>query len=245
MPDRRVHRGPHPEDERFFAPDAIPWLEAATRDLCWLFDRGYAAPSSLKLVGDRHGLHQRQRIAVARCASSDAALARRAGRGIETAALAGQTLLVDGYNLLTTIEAALAGGVILAARDGCYRDMASMHGSWRKVEETGPAIDLIGAFLQTTGVRECLWYLDRPVSNSGRLRKLLVDRAAANGWPWRVELADDPDRELAKATFPVATADSAILDQCAAWVNLAAELIRGRIPTARVIDLTCARSELE
>ena len=38
--------------------------------------------------------------------------------------------------MLTTIEAALAGGVILAARDGAYRDMASMHGSYRKVAET-------------------------------------------------------------------------------------------------------------
>jgi hypothetical protein len=29
------------------------------------------------------------------------------------------------------VEAALAGGVILACRDGAYRDMASIHGTWR------------------------------------------------------------------------------------------------------------------
>lgn len=243
MPDRRVHRGPHPEDERFFSAQALPQLQAATRDLCWLYNRGYAPASSLKLVGDRYELSQRQRIAVARCACSDAAQARRAGRRVETTALTGKMLLIDGYNVLTTIEAALAGGVILAARDGCCRDMASMHGSWRKVEETAPAIDLIGGFIEAARVSECLWYLDRPVSNSGRLRKLLVDRAAARGWAWRVELADDPDRELACASFPVVTADSAILDRCAAWVNLAAELIRSRIPTARIIDLACARRE--
>ena len=243
MPDRRMHRGPHPEDERLFGSDAIPRLQAATRDLCWLLSRGYAPASSLKLVGDRYELQQRQRTAVARAACSDAALARRAARRRELGRLACEILLIDGYNLLTTVEAALAGGVILAARDGCYRDMASMHGSWRKVEETAPAIDLIGGSIEAARVSECLWYLDRPVSNSGRLRKLLVDRAAARGWAWRVELADDPDRELACASFPVVTADSAILDQCAAWVNLAAELIRSRIPTARVVDLACARSE--
>jgi len=34
--------------------------------------------------------------------------------------------------------------VILAARDGAYRDMASMHGSYRKVAETLPALELLG-----------------------------------------------------------------------------------------------------
>ena len=58
--------------------------------------------------------------------------------------LRGAALWLDGYNVLTTIEAALAGGVILAARDGTYRDMASMHGSYRKVAETLPALELLG-----------------------------------------------------------------------------------------------------
>ena len=240
MPDRRTHRGPHPEDEELFATGAIPRLQDATRDLCWLLSRGYAAVSALKLVGDRHALRQRQRIAVARSACSDTESARRAGRRLDLAGLNGRKLLVDGYNLLTTIEAALAGGVILAARDGSYRDMASMHGSWRRVAETGPAIDLIGGFLKMADAPDCHWYLDRPVSNSGRLRKLLADRAASEGWHWSVELADDPDRVLAAAQEPIATADSAILDRCTSWVNLAAELIRARIPDAWIVELTCS-----
>ena len=79
-------------------------------------------------------------------------------------------LLLDGYNVLTTIEAALSGGVVLACRDGCYRDMASIHGTYRKVEETPPALMLIGKIAAELGVASCLWYLDSPVSNSGRLK---------------------------------------------------------------------------
>ena len=37
--------------------------------------------------------------------------------------LVDQSLLIDGYNLLTTIEAALAGAVILHGRDDAYRDL--------------------------------------------------------------------------------------------------------------------------
>jgi hypothetical protein len=74
--------------------------------------------------------------------------------------LTGRLLLIDGYNLLITVEAALAGGVVLRARDGTYRDMASVHGTFRKVQETLPAIELIGLLLARHGATQCTWYLD-------------------------------------------------------------------------------------
>src|SRR5262245_28925196 len=109
MPDRRQHRGPHPEDAQRFAPEAWPALRSATADLCWLLDRGYAGNSSLKLVGDRYALTQRQRVAVGRCSCSQAAVQGRGARQVATAQLSGRTLAIDGYNVLTTVEAALAG----------------------------------------------------------------------------------------------------------------------------------------
>src|SRR5689334_8539220 len=105
MPDKRAHRGPHPDDRRLFAPDAWPQLRKATSDLCWLLSRGYANPTSLKLVGDRYVLDTRQRIAVARCTCSEAQSLRRREHQLPLAQLQGQSLLLDGYNVLTTIEA--------------------------------------------------------------------------------------------------------------------------------------------
>ena len=52
MPDKRAHRGPHPEDTRLFARDQWPALQAAVHDLAWLLSHDYATPSALKLVGD-------------------------------------------------------------------------------------------------------------------------------------------------------------------------------------------------
>ena len=149
---------------------------------------------------------------------------------------AGRPLWVDGYNVLTTIEAALAGGVILAARDGAYRDMASMHGSYRKVAETRPALELFGQVLAQLDVSECLWYLDRPVSNSGRLKKIIDQTAAERGWTWAVELVADPDPLLSRSDEVVATADSAILDACGRWFNLARETVTRHVPDAEVVE---------
>jgi hypothetical protein len=116
--------------------------------------------------------------------------------------------------------------------------MASMHGSYRKVRETVPALDLLGRTLARLGVAEAVWLLDRPVSNSGRLKRLMEDHAAAQGWPWRVELAADPDRVLVDLPEVVATADSAILDRCRRWFNLARQTVESEVPGARVVDLS-------
>ncbi len=237
MPDKRQHRGPHPEDLAAFAANVQPRLHNAVTDLSWLLSRGYADPSSLKLVGDRYELLERQRAAVRRCACSDDALVRRRQHERPVAALAGQTLSIDGYNALTTVEAALAGGVVIVGRDGCYRDMASMHGTFRQVHETLPAAELIGDCLAAHGALGVTWLLDRPISNSGRLRAMLLDLAEQRGWSWRVELSDDPDKQLSTCDGLVASADSAILDRCVAWLNLTGAVVAARIPHAWVIQL--------
>jgi hypothetical protein len=238
LPDQRKHRGPHPEDRQLFAADQWPKLREATADLSWLLSRGYASPSSLKIVGDRYGLDARQRIAVARCACSDDALVHRRQHELPATQLDGKELWIDGYNVLTSIESSLSGGVILHSRDGCYRDMASMHGTYRTVEETIPAAQILGELMAPWHLAGCHWLLDRPVSNSGRLKNLLREVAAKEHWSWTVELAPSPDAVLCRSSGIVATADSHILDSAAHWFNLARVAIDTRISDAQVIDLS-------
>lgn len=237
MPDQRRHRGPHPDDLRLFGPDALPTLQSAAAELAWLLTRGYPHLSSIKLVGDRHALESRQRVAVSRSTCSDADMVRRQERKVSPQSLAGSYIEIDGYNVLTTIEAALSGGVLLLARDGVLRDMASMHGSYRKVEETQPALEHIGQTLAECGVSQALWLLDRPVSNSARLKKIIEDLAGERGWAWRVELVHDPDAELIQSDAIVATADSGILDLCGSWLNLARDTVERHIVDAWVAEL--------
>lgn len=238
MPDSRKHRGPHLHDPALFAEETIPQLRTATQDLAWLLSRGYAINSSLKIVGDRYELNSRQRTAVSRCCCSDRELARRQNHQVSVNDLQGEELWLDGYNVLTSLEAALAGGVILKSRDGCYRDMASMHGSYRKVAETIPAIEILGKFLEEWKIASCRWFLDKPVSNSGRLKTILREAAEEHGWNWAIELAADPDPLLAQCERIVATADSEILNQADRWVSLARHAIEAKVNSAWIVDLS-------
>ncbi|MEK6234585.1 MAG: DUF434 domain-containing protein, partial [Planctomycetales bacterium] len=238
VPDQRQHRGPHPQDHELFSARHWPVMQQAAADLSWLLSRGYATASSLGLVGDRYRLVERQRKAVARCSCSDASRARRESHCVPAGQLVGETLAIDGYNLLTTLEAALGGGIVLHARDGAFRDMASMHGTYRKVAETLPALIRIGEEIHAREVAACRWLLDRPVSNSGRLKKIIEELAAEQDWNWTVELVPDPDPILCKSEDVVVTADSMILDACQRWTNLAHEIIEHSLPDACVVPLT-------
>ena len=63
---------------------------------------------------------------------------------VGTAELRGQEIWLDGFNVLTVIESALGGGVILIGREGC-RDVAGVYSHYHKVAETVPSIRAIGA----------------------------------------------------------------------------------------------------
>jgi len=236
MPDKRTHRGPHPADAKLFAPEALADLRAALADFSLLLTKGYADKSALKLVGDRFSLTQRQRLAVMRSACSDPQREHRREHCVDVDRLTDRPIAIDGYNLLITVEAAMSGGLIFRGRDGCFRDLASIHGTYRKVEETIPAVTLIGEFLDEMAVPQALWLLDSPVSNSGRLKTLIGQLARQNDWNWDIRLALSPDAELSKTETIVVTTDSVILDACQKWTNLAAEIIAHRLPQTSIID---------
>jgi hypothetical protein len=238
MPDKRTHRGPHPADKKLFSEGAISNLQTAIADFSLLLTKGYAEKSALKLVGDRFSLTERQRLAVMRSACSDEQLVSRNKCCVAPKNLKGKTIVIDGYNLLITIEAAMSGGVILKGRDGCFRDLASVHGTYRKVTETIPALELIGQFLQELGISKALWLLDSPVSNSGRLKTLIGELARKNKWDWEIELVLSPDAELKKTEAIVASSDSVILDTCQRWTNLGTELVKTRVPNAWIVSLS-------
>ena len=242
MPDTRTHRGPGPEDADRFAPEARPALRAAVADSSWLRGRGYPEAASLKIVGDRYALVDRQRMAVRRSTCSDAALASRRSRQVSANAMRGRPLSIDGFNAILTVEAALGGAVVLIGRDGAARDLGGVHGTYRRVEETRPALESIGAYLNRVGVGPCRWLLDAPVSNSGRLKGILIELAETRGWDWSVEVVTNPDPLLIASTETVATADAVILDGCGAWFNLACELIEDSIAGSFVVDLSDAPS---
>lgn len=236
-PDRRRHRGAHPEDARLFAPERIDALRTAVSELSWLLGRGYQVKSALKLVGDRHNLRERQRLAVARAACSDESRSDRLAREVNASEVEGADLIVDGFNLVITLEAALGGGLLVLCRDGCVRDLSSVHGSYRAVCETERAVLLAGEVLSTLRPASALWLFDSPVSNSGRLAERVRTLASKHDWPWQVRAEFNPDRDIINSPNLAVTSDSNVLDHTPRWLNLPRLVIQRHIPSPWLVDL--------
>lgn len=243
MPDTRTHRGPHPNDRKLFAPECLSKLREAMADYCWLLTRGYSSDAALKLVGDHFQLAERQRIALRRGGCSSFAVAERRARRVELSELSGQRLGIDGFNCLITVEAALSGAVVLRSVDGSHRDLASVHGTYRHVSETEPALDHICDTLAQARAATITWYLDSPVSNSGRLASLMRSRFAEAGLTWEVELVKNADRSLQQARAVAASSDGWVMDSSEGWLDLAGATVLRFVPDAWVVDLGPGSSE--
>ncbi len=239
MPER--HRGAHPHDDRSFGEEQLDRLKTAAAELSWLLSRGYAMGASNELVGDHHQLTSRQRLAIARVVCTDEQIVQRQAKRLPVSALKGKTLLIDGFNLLITVETALGGGVIFSCADGCCRDLSSVYGSYRIVAETRTAIEQIGRTLEQVSPEKVLWLFDRPVSNSARVAKMVRDIAAEHHWPFDAEITDGTDALLSRSSHVVITCDSAILEQNVSWSNLACEVIMQQIPEVWIVDLTAEK----
>jgi len=232
------HRGANSEDHRLFNARSVERIKLAVEELSWLLTRGYAVPSAMKLVGDRHLLHARQLVAVFRASCNDEAMSTRMASRITTGNLEGRELMVDGFNVLITLEAALSHGVLLRCRDGCLRDIASVHGNYRFVDETNGAIDMMRLTLDELEPASVTWLLDSPVSNSGRLAARMREFAETHALPWTVETVFSPDRELKECGKVVATTDGIIIDTADAWVDLALRAVEAHVPDAWIVDLS-------
>ena len=228
-----VKRGYEPKDIIEFGPRAAEKMNAAAQEMVFLMNRGYDTKSASTLVGNHHLLSARQVWAWARIASTGPAWV---GRERKRLLQAPESLVLDGFNTIITLEVALSGSLLLEGMDGTIRDLAGLRGSYRIVDKTVGAVELLLDRLEELRVKSALFYLDQQVSNSGRLRGLLLDKSEGRSLQVQVELHPGVDSILSRMEN-VVTADAIILDKCGSWFNLNRGLIEKSIPDAWIFRL--------
>ena len=148
------NRGKQSNDDKWFASKWHPIFAEAVNDFCYFLSRGYAENSVLQIVGNRYKLNKRQRNAILRISSSDQEINTRNQSICQIADIKNKIIDIDGFNLLILLESALSGAYIFKGRDGTYRDISSVHGSYKRVRKTENAILLVGNTLKEMKVKE-------------------------------------------------------------------------------------------
>jgi hypothetical protein len=235
---REIRRGYVDTDREQFAADKLPILRKAQQEILYLLERGYPMKNASTFVGNHYMLSERQRLALVR-ATAERDLVQMRLHKLVKEGVRGQEVFIDGLNLIITLEVALSGSTLIRCMDLTIRDLAGLRGTYRLIDKTDMAIRLIGDMLAELGVVGVTFYLDAPVSNSGRLKSRIFELLAAYPFALSVKLADNVDY-LLKNLNNVATSDAIILNHCGSYLNLAADIIQEKLPFAAYVDLSQA-----
>ena len=218
-----VKRGYSPNDQKEFSGGSIDILLKAGRDLQYLLNQGYHIKGASTFVGNHYLLSERQRLALARAVSSKESIEMRQNKEIEQ--IPPECVVsIDGFNTIITLEVALSDSLLLKCMDGTIRDLAALRGTYRLIDKTETAIMLIGKMLEKNKVGKVVFYLDAPVSNSGRLKQQIIALLSPFSFELEVEVINNVDTVLEKLDY-VITSDAIILDKCLSWINLNAKII--------------------
>ena len=149
----------------------------------------------------------------------------------------GSIVNIDGFNTIITLEVALSGSLLVKCMDGTVRDLAALRGTYRLIDKTAQAISLIGKTLEQYGIGKAVFYLDAPVSNSGRLKEQIQTVLAQAPYEVRTEVIHNVDTTLEKLGN-VITSDAIILDKCGSWINLNSRIIEEYIGAYPYVDFS-------
>lgn len=220
------NRGKNTGDDTLFGTEKqISKLKMAVQDMQYLLTRGYAEKATSELVGNRYRLKTRQIQALRGAAASDIQIRGRKLKQLNISDLKDQTIYLDGFNVLILLESLLSEAYIFEGLDGCFRDLSGVHGTYKRVNQTQKAIELVSVFFQKSYAQKLVWIFDQPVSNSGRIKQIILDFAADHNLNWEAELQFSPDKILAETSGIIISSDAWILDHCKEWFNLIAYLI--------------------
>ena len=192
----------------------------------YLLTRDYAEKASSELIGNHYRLKTRQIQALRGASASENQIQSRRSKQFEISDVKDKTIYLDGFNVLILLESLLSEAYIFRGLDGCYRDLSGVHGTYKRVNQTQRSIELVSIFFQKAELQKLIWIFDKPVSNSGRIKQIILEFAQENNLNWEVDLQFNPDKFLAENAEIIVSSDAWILDHCQKWFNLIDFLIQ-------------------
>lgn len=183
------------------------------KDYLFFLDRAYPQKSILKLIGDRYELSSTERSVLYRGVCSTHHLLKRKSKQIELIEHRNCSLYIDAYNVLITIGSYLNGKIVFIANDGYLRDASELHGKQFRKEIMNRSIVLLFQYLNNKSPAEVIFYIDQPVSYSGKLADDLRKQLLKNQIQGDAVTLQSPDHIMKKLSKGIlATSDSAIIE---------------------------------
>ncbi|MEZ5335911.1 MAG: DUF434 domain-containing protein [Methanolobus sp.] len=189
-------------------------IDRAATDIRYLLENGYRRDSSIRFVGDHYGLGKSDRYILERTVFSSATSLSRKIKKIPCEKLRGKTILVDGYNVLITLESLLHGERTWIGDDSFLRDIRGVFRNHSNNKFTIEAVEKMLTFFTSTEVESVEVLLDTQMKHSGELAAFIRKRMKELPIKGVARTSKHVDYELktCEPSHIVATADGVIID---------------------------------
>lgn len=199
-------------------------IAKALEEARYLLDRGYPKDSAVRFVSNHHRLADEERFILMRVVvRSDVARARRS-KVVRPEDLRGQSMFIDGYNVLITTESVLGSYPVYSCDDGFLRDSRGIFRSYRASSPTIHALNRILDLLAFAAPARMEVLFDQQMSRSGELAETVREMMAERHLCGTARTARDVDRLLKAAKGIVLTSDGNVIDSVDRVMDLPGEI---------------------
>ncbi|MDG6243575.1 MAG: DUF434 domain-containing protein [Methanolobus sp.] len=197
-------------------------MDKASKDIRYLLDRGYRRDSAIRFAADHYRLGKKERYILARTVFSTNTATERKKKKLPCGDLKGKKLLIDGYNVIITLESILRGERILKGDDSFLRDIRGVFRNHSNDRFTTEAVEKMLDFLSQTQIMQAYVLLDTQMKNSGQLAAIVRNRMKELSIPGDAGTSKHVDFDLksCKPSYVVATADGIIIDTANSVIDL-------------------------
>ncbi len=203
-------------------PDKI---QLGCEDLKLLLDRGYPKEYALWFIGDHHGLTTAERNLVMRQAYSEQEISSTQAKLKPISYLAGRHFVIDGFNVIITLEQALFTGGAFKCMDGLIRDNAMAFSNYKITDNTRKTVDEVIDLLAESKPKDVTWVFDSQLSGSGSLSQYVMRRQREAGIPGESMTSPTADHQIYRLNLLTATSDSALIKRLNEIIDLPAAVL--------------------
>jgi hypothetical protein len=139
------------------------------RDIRSILRLGYPKFSTIRFVADHFQLSLEERRILTRVIMPPDRIVTRINKKVACTDIKDRNLLLDGYNVLLTVDSLLKKELMWFCDDGYIRDTRYYFSKAKQAEDIEEALETVLKFLSEIGPKSVSFLLDAQISRSGEL----------------------------------------------------------------------------
>lgn len=218
----------------FSEPALKERLLKPARDIRSILRWSYPKFATIRFVADHSQLSAEERHILTRVIMPPDKVVSRVRKKIACNGIRDRDLLLDGYNVLLSVDSLLKKEPMWFCDDGYIRDTRYYFSKAKQAEDIGEALDLVLEFFSEARPKSVTFLLDAQISRSGELAGFIRRKLKEQGIPGDAQTSKTADFDLKteggkpEKQLVVATSDGIVIDSVLQVLDIPACLMEKR-----------------